>query len=126
MRELQQRQRLKRRIYSVPVLIALAIIVVLFARGTYQVFQKRGDSALHVSSLEQKVLDLKEKEKRLGASISALYTPEGVEKEVKEKFNVSKEGEYVVILVDQNEATTTDKTSGIPWYKKLWSAIMPQ
>ncbi|MEX2010486.1 MAG: septum formation initiator family protein [Parcubacteria group bacterium] len=124
MKELQQRQKLKRRIYSTPVLIALACLVVIFARGTYQVFQKRGESVDHVSSLEQKVRDLEEKERRLSSGIAALNTPEGIEREVKEKFNVSKEGEYVVILVDQNTSTTTDDREGTPWYKRLWNAII--
>jgi cell division protein FtsB len=124
MRELQQKQRMKRRLYSTPALILLAFITFLFVRGTYVVLEKKSESARSVELLNEKAIALRQKQVELADNIEALKTSEGIEREVKEKYNVAKEGERVVILVDR-EATTTDNTAvSKPWWQKAWSAIM--
>jgi cell division protein FtsB len=124
MRELQQKQRMKRRLYSTPALVLLAFITFLFVRGTYVVLEKKSESARSVELLEAKAVALRQKQVELTDNIESLKTAEGIEKEVKEKYNVAKEGERVVILVDR-EATTTDNTAvSKPWWQKAWSAIM--
>lgn len=124
MKELQKKQKLKKKLYSPWALALLVLVVIFLAKGTYQVFQKRQGSVDHVSTLESKVQDLQTKESRLRANIDALQTEAGIEKEVKEKFNVSKEGEHVAILVDDLKAPISDMQVNIPWYKRFWNAII--
>jgi cell division protein FtsB len=124
MRELQQKQRMKRRLYSTPALVLLAFVTFLFVRGTYVVLEKKTESAHSVELLNEKAIALRQKQVELADNIESLKTSEGIEKEVKEKYNVAKEGERVVILVDR-EATTTDESLVIkPWWQRAWSAIM--
>lgn len=124
MRELQQRQKFKRRLYSTPALVALAVITVFFIRGTYLVFQKKIESQKNVEILQAKVVELNRKQESLTANMEAIDTDAGFEKEVKSKYNVAKEGERVVILVDPKSATTSPDRDVRPWYKRVVDAVV--
>jgi cell division protein FtsB len=102
----------------------MAFITFLFLRGTYIVFQKKVESAAYVSALSQKAEDLEKKRVELTANIASLETESGLEKEVKAKYNVAKEGEHVVILVDKSDEATNTAPEDPPWMKKFWNAIM--
>lgn len=88
------------------------------------VLEKRSESARSVELLELKAAALRSKQVELGSNIESLKTAEGIEKEIKEKYNVAKEGERVVILVDREATTTEDTETGKAWWHKAWSAIM--
>jgi cell division protein FtsB len=124
MRELREKQQMKRRLYSWPSLILLIFITVLFLRGTYVVFQKKAESAAYVTSLSQKEEDLQKQQTELSANIEGLKTEEGLEKEVKAKYNVAKDGEHVVILVDENGNASDTEPENDSWIQKAWNAIM--
>lgn len=124
MRELQQRQKFKRRLYSTPALLALLVVTILIARGTYSVWQKKVSSQAYVTSLEAKVAELNTEEVDVTQNMASLGTESGIEKEVKEKYNVAKEGEHVVILVDPTPTTTQEVGPEKSWFRRAWSAII--
>ena len=124
MRELERRQKFKKRIYSIPSLILLVILLLLSIRGTWAILNKKHESEQYVKNLQQESQQLEEREKNLEADINYLKTEEGIDEEIKERFNVSKAGERVVIIVDPKPVgTSTDQNRPI-WYKRIWNAIM--
>ncbi len=124
MDELRKKQKLKKRLYSWPALILLAAITFVFVRGTYIVFTKKAESEQYVQTLNSKAIALKAEESELKAEIASLGTSAGIEKEVKEKYNVAKEGEHVVILVDKPDTATSTALEGRPWWHRAWDAII--
>ncbi len=124
MRELERKQKVKRRLYSTPALLVLTFITFLFIRGTYIVFEKKADSGSYVKVLEAKAENLRTKQVELEANLQSIETPEGIEKEIKAKYNVAKEGEHVVILVDKNATPEDPGQEKKAWYEKFWDAIM--
>jgi len=123
MRELQRKQNMRRTLYSAPSLLVLLIITFVLAKGAWGVISKERLSAMYLDGLEDKSLALALREEELQGDIGRLKTEEGIKEEIKERFNVTEEGEHVAVLVD-NKTATSSSTSGKPWYKKLWSAIM--
>ena len=124
MRELQRKQKMRQRLYSLPSLIGLFIIAVLLAKGAVGVINKERESALRSRELEEKATTLVQREEELKEGIARLETEEGIQEEIKERFSVIQEGEFVAVIVDDRRATSSDDDSGKAWYKKLWSAIM--
>jgi hypothetical protein len=112
MRELEKKQRTKKRIYSIPVLAILLVLTALIAKGTYGVMMKRAESANHVETLKAK-----------NKNIDRLSTPEGVDREIKEKFSVSKAGEEVAIIVDPKALATSTESTKEPFYKRWWNTV---
>lgn len=108
MREFQDKERRRRALYSKASLVVLAVLVVLFAKGTWNVYQKANESRRN-SDLTQKEYDsLKVRHDYLEAQIGNLSTPEGKEREIRQNFQVSKEGEQIVVIVDSTSTVNTE------------------
>ena len=124
MRELENRQKFRRRLYSIPALAVLLLITVMLVRGAYSILLTERESARDARLLELEVASLSEREDELKAAIEKLQTPEGVEEEIKSKYNVARAGEMVAVIVDgpENKATTTEEEGS--WWRDLWSAII--
>ncbi|MDO8424200.1 MAG: hypothetical protein Q7S54_01145 [bacterium] len=123
MKELQRKQRMRRLMYSIPTLCLLALVSFALAKGAFGIFVKERESSRVVRELEEKTLAAEERKSTLEASIARLLTEEGIVEEIKNKFNVTREGEYVAIIVDERFKATTTDVSGEIWYKRLWAAM---
>lgn len=124
MKELRQKQIVKRRLYSTPALIVLSIITGLIIHSTYKIVQKYRESAGYVDVLKQKANDLSSRETQLKGDITRLGTDEGIDTEIKEKFNVSKGGERVAIIVGEANNSSNTATSTEHWWKRFWGSII--
>jgi cell division protein FtsB len=124
MKELQRKQRIKQLMYSVPSLCMLAVLTFFIAKGAFNIMMVERESAHRVKELEAKAATLSLREKELEEDINKLGTEEGILEEIKEKFSVTREGEYVAIIVEQqSKEDSSDKNSQV-WYKRLWDAII--
>ena len=98
MRELQRKQKLRRILYSFPSLIILLVITFFLAKGAIGVIGKSLESYQRSKNLEEKAEALAVREQELKEGIARLQTEEGVKNEIKERFSVTQEGEYVAVL----------------------------
>lgn len=94
--------------YSKGVRIFLAVLAVYSLFSVYMVYQKKAQSDLDVRHANERLLELSLKEGSLMKEIDHLQTDEGLEAEIRGKYSVAKNNEYVVILVEDEEATTTE------------------
>ena len=109
--------------YSTPTIVGLFIITIFLAKGAYSLLLTERKSAEKAEALALKVNSLTEREMFLKAEIARLHTEDGIEEEIKSKYNVAKPGELVALIVDtRDRATTTEEE--IPWWKRLWGAII--
>lgn len=124
MRELENRQKFRRRLYSMPALAALLVMTVLLVKGAYTMVLTERESAEGAEFLALEVASLSAREAVLGEAIEKLNTEDGIEEEIKSKYNVAREGEYVAVIVDRPErgATTTQEKKS--WWKRAWAGIM--
>ena len=124
MKEFQQKQKTRRRLYSLPVLAVLSILTIFMIRGVVEVVQIRQTSVIDVNRLQEKVSILSDRERELEGGIERLKTEAGINEEIKEKFNVTQSDEQVAIIVDAKKATSTEDISLDVWYKKVWHKII--
>ena len=123
MRELQQKQKARQRLYSMPALVILGLFTLLIAHGAYSVLKKKQDSAVYVQELQAKVEDLSNRQFEVKSDITRLQTEEGIDTEIKKKFSVSKAGEHVVVIVDPRTPTTHTEATSTHWYTKFMSTL---
>lgn len=89
----------------------MAMVCFFLVKGTFGVMLKERASASKVGELEEQSQALELRETELNSEIAKLQTEEGIIEEIRDKFSVTREGEYVAIIVnDRPEATTTEKT----------------
>lgn len=123
MRELQQKQRLKQKLYSTPALAVLLIVTLLIIRGAYGVIMKERESAGYVTNLENKVMALSDRQTELKSDITRLQTEEGIDTEIKTRFSVAKTGEHVVVIVDPRGEASSTESESTHWYARLWQSF---
>src|SRR3989338_2142757 len=114
----------KRFLYSIPSIVILALLSFALAKGAVQIILKEEESRKRVEALKTEVTAMVLREETLKRNIARLETPEGVEDEIKDKFGVVSEGEYVAIIVDEKRAATSTDDFKFPWYRRLWGVIM--
>ena len=87
--------------------------------------EKKWESEVRAKDLQDKALALALREVEIKNEIESLKTKEGVEAEIRERFGVTRGEERVAVIVDEKREDTSTEEEGEPWYKKLWTAIIP-
>ena len=96
-----QERRYRRHILQSPFLaVFLLVITLLLTKSVYSIYKKNQVANINRMESQRKLDLLVEKEKRLQAEIAKLNTTRGIEEELRSKFQVTKEGEEVLVVVD--------------------------
>lgn len=120
MREFSQKRRYKQMMYSFPVLLILLLILFFIAKGSFGIYQKYSLSKNELNSSKEDLVILEEKKNYIHQKVEKLKTETGIEKEIRSKFNVAREGEKMVVIVDDApEEVIVEEEKG--FFKKLFS-----
>lgn len=105
MKEFQEKQKAKRMLYSKPALVLMGIVLMSLLYATWNMYQKSIAPQSNFKHASERLEDLKVRELNLLARIEVLSTEEGIEQELRQKFGYVREGEEVVMIVDNREDT---------------------
>ena len=98
---------------SRPVLAFLSILVIFFAWGVVRLMGKMQTTIENRKIVENKVAELESEKVKLSADIAKLKTESGIEENIRQKFGLAKEGEDMIIVVeDQNPLEINEKEGG--------------
>lgn len=122
-KELRQRQRMRRLLYSWLSLGAIAIITFFLVKGAFGVIKIERESAARVRELKEQAAVLALREEELLREVERLQTPEGVIEAIKDKFSATREGEYVAIIVDERSKATSSAKKENNWLGNLWQGF---
>ena len=113
MKSFQQKSGWRNILHSRPVLAVLGILVLVFAYGVIGFMGKMTVTKENKKIAENKVAELEKQKEKLSVDIDKLKTGEGVEESIREKFGLAKEGEGVIVIVeDENTAELEKKDKG--------------
>ena len=123
--DFQQKRQIRKIFYSRVTLVLLLIIVVFMVKQVYDIYEKEVVSKNNLDLVVKKYDGLKSREKMLSSEIDKLKTKEGLEEEIRDKFDVEKPGEQTVVIVDSvdtRQSTSTIQNTGfwqgvIDWFK---------
>lgn len=121
MKKFETKRHIRSKIYSKFTLVSLLILFILLARGVYSLYLKNNESLDMRRDAELRLKSILSRKDTIGKEIEKLSSDEGVENEIREKFNVVKPGEKVVIIVPEEVATSTEEEKG--FFKSLWHKI---
>lgn len=101
---------------SKPVLVLLGILLLAFAWGVVGFMGKMQTTRENRELAENKLAELQKEKDALSANIAKLKTESGVEASIRDKFGLAKEGEGVIIVVDdKNKPEPPKQDSGGFW-----------
>lgn len=104
-------------------LFFLFIIFILFLWRMIVFGIKLKDTEENRRVAEIKVDELKQKKESYLQKLNDLNTEKGIEEDIREKFSVAKEGEKVIVIVDEEkevESNTNDESFNIFSFFKKW------
>ncbi len=114
MLEFQERKKIRRIAYSRPVLVVLVIFLIIFANAAYGMYDKFVETGVNSDITLRERSDLKAKQIELESRLEQLKTDRGIEEEIRKKFRVVKDGEGVIIVVDNKiSGENTTITDGV-------------
>ena len=106
--------------YHRATLIILLLLVFLALRSNWIIYEKKRASDELKESSQARVDELKNRANEIEAKIEHLSTPSGVEDEIRSKFNVAKEGENIVIVLEDDSLDASSTQSKIGFWTKIW------
>ena len=113
MRNFQQKRGFRNILHSRPVLVLLSILLLVFAWSVIGFMGKMQMTVENRRIAENKVTELESQKENLLAEIAKLNTEDGKEESIREKFPVAKEGEGVIVIIeDKSQSETEDSKSG--------------
>lgn len=100
MRDFQRKRKIRKMLYSRGVILGVFLLLVLVSKATWGLYDKERESRRNLDRVEADLLALTLREEQLTKDIARLRTPEGIESEIREQFQVAKPGESMVVLVE--------------------------
>ncbi len=114
------KQRLRRILFSKISLLLLLVLVVVFVRGTWGVYQKARFAKENRLQAEQELNELEQRASSLRTEMQRLETERGLEEEIRHSFDVGRDGEHLIILVDAPEQEAAARETS----QSLWQRVI--
>jgi cell division protein FtsB len=123
MRNFQKENKLKYIMQSKVFLILLGIIIISFFFSMFNFLDKMQETKRNREIVENKIIELQKSKEKLSAEIDKLKTEEGVEASIREKFGLAKEGENMIVIVEdknKNDLKAEANSSSFFEFFKSW------
>ena len=120
--EFYDKQKIRKFCYSKVTIAILMFFVAMMIPGVYGIYTKVSESSRDRKAAEHELVDLEVREKMLVEKVERGNSDRGQEEQIREKFNLAKEGESVIILVEKPiPASTTVNEANV--FKAMWNKI---
>lgn len=111
MKRFEQKRKIRKYFYSKITIIALLFFTFILLRGSVRVYEKARISMDRKNFSAGRLVQLNERKDHLEKEINRLDTRIGIEEELRNRYSFAKEGEKMIIIVDEeNEAESVEKT----------------
>lgn len=112
MKNFQEKRGFKYLIQTKPFLIFLAIVIIFFTFNIVKLVGKMNETVKNRKIAEEKVIELQQRKQKLLGDIKKLETDKGKEEIFRENFGLSKEGEGMIMVVeDKNQKKPEEEKS---------------
>ena len=121
---LEEKKKIKRVLYSKTTLILVLLLFILAVRGTWNLYQKSQEAKNNRLIVESQIKDLKTREAFLHNELNNLSTDYGIESEVRQKFNVKKDGEQVAVIIPSTPIIEIRPQNSVTsFFNNIWNNL---
>ncbi len=121
MKHFEDKKQIKSRFYSRYTIVGLAIVIVLLGNGVWNIYMRERQSRVMRREAETRLENTLNQKRILEEETGKLQSEEGIEEEIRTKFNVIKPGEHVVMIVNPEATTSATTTQG--FWARLWAKV---
>ena len=119
MLNLKEKRIVSKIIYSKITLGILIVLLLIVARGVWRVYGEAKMTEKNEYTAQQELKELEERKKRIGMEIDKLNSVSGIEKEIRNKFSVVKEGEEMVMILDEKNTNYKEDLKKDTFWSKI-------
>lgn len=117
----QERKKLRKILYSKFTLVVLVGLFFVVGEGAWQVHQKAVVAQTERGIAARSLVELQSRTNELETSLARLKSDKGVEEEIRQKYTVARNGEEVVIVVDENAKKSENGVA--PLSESFWQRL---
>jgi hypothetical protein len=99
------------------IFLALFLVLGFLLHSVSNVYKKKKDAEEILVRMEKEKTALQERSKNLEETLQRLGTQEGIDFEIRKRFNVAGAGEGVAIIVEENQTASSSNKTESAWQK---------
>lgn len=124
MEYLKRKQVARKRLYGKTVRIILIIVLIFLIKPTWNIYKKSRESEDNLRRAEQEMKLLEERKNELSKNLESIKSEEGRDEEIRSKLGVAKEGETVVVIVEDKEVVPQPAAvEEAGTFSRVWSRV---
>ena len=120
MRNFQKKGKWLRIMQSKFFLMFLGVLILVFSFSIFGFVNKTEETNKNRKILEDKITELEKSKEKLSADINQLKTDKGIEENIRDKFGLAKDGESMIMIVDDKNTPKTGDTGNV---KNIFTVI---
>lgn len=101
--DFHEKRRLRTYLYSPVVVVVLLLLTAVLSVSVYERFTIEREMAERREAAEAELAELQARADALQEQVEHLNNERGIEEELRSRFDVAKEGEQVVVIIDDEE-----------------------
>lgn len=121
MKDFQERSVIKKKKRSKLILLLMLVIFLFLARGSFNTYTKERDSRIEVERIQKEKNTLQKRYEVMHEQSEVLKSDVGIETEIRNKFDVVKNGEGVIVIVDKEMPILEEDKRGV--LKRFWDSV---
>ncbi len=121
MKEFQEKSKNKKKRKSKILLLFMAIIFISLSRGVVGTYSKERDSKIEMDRVAEEKRNLEGRYNIISEQSESLKSQIGIETEIRSKFDVVKDGEGVIIIVEKDIPIPEEDKRGV--LKRFWDSV---
>lgn len=118
MKSFQKNSRVSDVMQSKTSLVVLGIIILAFTFSMFSFVNKMIETSKNKKIVQDKIAELQKSKEKLNSDIGKLKTEKGIDENIREKFGLAKEGENMILVVDDQ---TKKEAEQKPESASFWS-----
>ena len=125
--DFHEKRRIRGIVYSIPSILIVFMVAGLIFLSVEKRYSVEREMAEKLEVKEAELNVLKERATALEANVEHLRNERGIEEEIRTRFDVAKEGEQVIIILDDEKktqvATTTSGSTDQPGKRSFFDVL---
>jgi cell division protein FtsB len=120
---LERKRKAKKILYSKVTIILAFVLLVILLNATWNAYKNARFTKGNEERSNHELMELQDRAEFLRAKTETLSTPEGIEREIRENLPVAKEGEKVIILVEDKKTVEEEAQTGQveeSWWRRVF------
>ena len=122
--DFHEKRKIKSWLFSRTSIALLLVAYGLLSVSVFERYQKERETALKYDERSAELMELAARAAVLESKVEYMESARGIEDEIRHRYDVVKEGERAVIIMDAEKATTTQQVLSAPEEKSFFSRLL--